>query len=370
MPTSDSSGVVMSKRAQQALRESEEKFSKAFKNSPDSICINRHIDGVYLEINDGFTSVTGYTMQEVIGRSSFPGDLDIWVNKEDRDRMVAGLKAHGEIVGLEAAFRMKTGQTRVGLMSARALELGGEACILSTTRDITERKQTEAALKASEAKYRELSNSVPMGIFEMDDRGTLTFANTTLYDWFGYTEVEFEAGINILDLADLQDRQLLKENLGRISSLQSSAPREYSLHRKTGGKIQVLALTKPILTHGHVQGFRGILLDLTEKKKMETVINNAARLESLGVLAGGIAHDFNNLLTGIFGYIDLARSVSRDGQAKEYLEETLTSMNRAKALTLQLLTFAKGGSPVRKITPLIPFIQETVQFALSGSNIS
>jgi nitrogen-specific signal transduction histidine kinase/CheY-like chemotaxis protein len=113
-----------------------------------------------------------------------------------------------------------------------------------------------------------------------------------------------------------------------------------------------------------------VLQDITERKRIEEELQRAQKLESLGVLAGGIAHDFNNLLAGIFGYIDLARNVSKDGQAKEYLETTLATMNRAKALTLQLLTFAKGGSPVQKITPLVPFLQDTAQFALSGSNIS
>ena len=113
-----------------------------------------------------------------------------------------------------------------------------------------------------------------------------------------------------------------------------------------------------------------VFRDITEKQKFMDAIQRTAKLDSLGILAGGIAHDFNNLLTGIFGYMDLARSVSKDAQINEYLEAMLTTMKRAKALTLQLLTFAKGGSPVQKITPLIPFIQETAQFALSGSNIS
>jgi signal transduction histidine kinase/CheY-like chemotaxis protein len=127
----------------------------------------------------------------------------------------------------------------------------------------------------------------------------------------------------------------------------------------------------PILdSEGVVMGTTGYARDITERKRMEEELQKAQRLDSLGVLAGGIAHDFNNLLTGIFGYIELARSVSKDAQAIAYLESTLGSMNRARALTLQLLTFAKGGAPVQKVVPLVPFIQEAVQFALSGSNIA
>jgi signal transduction histidine kinase len=127
----------------------------------------------------------------------------------------------------------------------------------------------------------------------------------------------------------------------------------------------------PILdTEGVVTGTTGYARHITERKRMEEELQKAQRLDSLGVLAGGIAHDFNNLLTGIFGYIELARSVSKDAQPIAYLESTLASMNRARSLTLQLLTFAKGGAPVQRVVPLAPFIQETTQFALSGSNIA
>jgi PAS domain S-box-containing protein len=123
-------------------------------------------------------------------------------------------------------------------------------------------------------------------------------------------------------------------------------------------------------TQGTVIGTTGYSRDITERKRMEEELQKAQKLDSLGILAGGIAHDFNNLLTGIYGYIELVRSVSKDEKAVEYLEETIATMARARALTQQLLTFAKGGAPVQRITPLLPLIQETVRFALSGSNVS
>jgi len=144
-------------------------------------------------------------------------------------------------------------------------------------------------------------------------------------------------------------------------------PNEYNALKKDGTVIQILIISRPLLTEEKPSGFRGIILDLTEKKKLEAVLQNTARLESLGILAGGIAHDFNNLLTGIFGYIDLANQESKDELVSRYLSNAFNTINRARALTLQLLTFAKGGAPVKKIAPLFPFIQEAVQFALSGS---
>jgi PAS domain-containing protein len=96
------------KESREKLRLSEEKFATAFRSSPDSININRLKDGVYLDINQGFTRMSGYTLEEVRGRSSEPGDLGIWVRQEDRDRLVAGLKKEGGVDGLEASSGART----------------------------------------------------------------------------------------------------------------------------------------------------------------------------------------------------------------------------------------------------------------------
>jgi PAS domain S-box-containing protein/putative nucleotidyltransferase with HDIG domain len=128
-----------------ALVLSEEKFSKAFQSSPDSININRLADGIYIETNSGFTELMGYTREEVIGKSSL--ELNIWADPADRARLVQGLRETREVNNMEARFRRKNGQVGVGLMSARLLEIVGETCILSITRDITERQMAETALR-------------------------------------------------------------------------------------------------------------------------------------------------------------------------------------------------------------------------------
>ena len=132
-------------RTEDALRESEEKFRKAFKTSPDSININRLLDGLFLEINEGFTALTGYTAEDVKGKTSL--EIDIWADPADRARLVQGLQEHGEVTNLEATFRMKNGQVRLGLMSARVIQVAGETCILSITRDVTELKRAEEEIR-------------------------------------------------------------------------------------------------------------------------------------------------------------------------------------------------------------------------------
>jgi PAS domain S-box-containing protein len=110
-----------------ALRQSEEKFRLAFNTSPGSINFNRLSDGVYIDINEGFTKLTGYTREDAIGKSSI--DLNIWYDPKDRQRLVNAIKSEGYIENLEARFRRKNGQIGVGLMSASVLRLNQEDVI-------------------------------------------------------------------------------------------------------------------------------------------------------------------------------------------------------------------------------------------------
>jgi len=113
-----------------------------------------------------------------------------------------------------------------------------------------------------------------------------------------------------------------------------------------------------------------VFRDMTEKQKLANAIQQSQKLASLGILAGGIAHDFNNILSGIFGFIELALGKNSEDKVSDYLARSLQAIDRARALTRQLMTFAKGDSPIRTVGNISPFIQETVLFALSGSAIS
>jgi two-component system, cell cycle sensor histidine kinase and response regulator CckA len=136
------------KQVEKALKESEERFRLTFRTSPDSINLNRVEDGTYIDINDGFTKIMGYTRADVIGKSSI--SLNIWKDAKDRQRLLEGLKKTGYVENLEAQFVGKDGAIRVGLMSARILPIAGENVILSITRDITERSKMEKQLQQAQ----------------------------------------------------------------------------------------------------------------------------------------------------------------------------------------------------------------------------
>ncbi|NMC72847.1 MAG: PAS domain S-box protein [Geobacteraceae bacterium] len=140
------------------LRQSEALFSSAFRSSPDSVNINRLEDGLYLDVNDGFCAMTGYRPEEVIGRTSL--ELNIWVNPEDRARLVREISRHGFVKNLEAEFRRKDGSVLTGQMSARSIEFGGERCIVNIVRDVTEQRRADERLRASLAEKTVLLKEV------------------------------------------------------------------------------------------------------------------------------------------------------------------------------------------------------------------
>ncbi len=127
------------------LRQSEEKFKNAFLTSPDSININRLVDGMYVSTNHGFTALTGYAEEEVVGKTSM--EINIWENPKDRDTLLEGLKRNGKVVNMHARFRMKDGTLKDALMSASITKINDVPHIISITRDISKRISMEKKLE-------------------------------------------------------------------------------------------------------------------------------------------------------------------------------------------------------------------------------
>lgn len=177
--------ITENKRAEQAVVESEELFRIAFFTSPDSININRLDDGRYVMINQGFSRITGYASEEVIGKTSL--ELSIWVDPSDREKLVQGLKRDGFVHNLEARYQMKDGRIRMGLMSATVIHLKGVPHILSITRDIEDLRSTQEALRLSERRYRTLYETMTQGVVYQDAAGIILSANPAAEKLLGLT---------------------------------------------------------------------------------------------------------------------------------------------------------------------------------------
>jgi PAS domain S-box-containing protein len=150
------------KRVQKALKESEDKYKIAFHNNRDSINITER-DGTYIDINEAFTNITGYTREDVIGRLS--QEVNIWAIPEDLQKLVAGLKQRGYVENLESKFRCKDGSIKTAIISANIIILNNEPNILIVSHDITERKQMEELILKSKKQYDDLVSNIPVGVY-------------------------------------------------------------------------------------------------------------------------------------------------------------------------------------------------------------
>jgi len=157
------------------LEESEEQFRTAFFMSPDSINIHRLEDGVFMDVNQTFTELTGYSREETIGKTY--EEINLWHDLNDRQRFIEGLEEKGQVENLEAEFVMKDGTVRYGYISAKIVQLKGEPHILSITRDWTSLAEARLALEESEWKFRSIVESSPMGmhLYQLDEDNRLIF---------------------------------------------------------------------------------------------------------------------------------------------------------------------------------------------------
>ncbi len=140
--------------------------------------------------------------------------------------------------------------------------------------------------------------------------------------------------------------------------------------RSDGKPVAIEVWSYPVRREGHLIGGVVTFLDVTERRRLESELLNMRKLESLGVLAGGIAHDFNNILTGILGNLSLAREqVEAGSELRELVDEAEQAAKRARALTQQLLTFSKGGAPVKQVLSVRAVVEEAATFALRGAAV-
>ncbi len=228
--------------------------------------------------------------------------------------------------------------------------------------EIDVRKQAVNALVASEARYRSIIDAFDGFIYICSADNRLEFVNERLRDRLGHD------GAGELCYKAIHGResvcpQCLNEKLfgGETLQWEMQSPKNSRWYFVTANAIRSAEGTA---------SKQAMIIDITDRRTMEEDLLKAKKLESVGLLAGGIAHDFNNLLVGILSNIELAKmKVINDSGAYERLTEAEQAAYRAKELTLQLLTFAKGGAPVKTVLAPGDLVREAVRLSLRGSNV-
>jgi PAS domain S-box-containing protein len=360
--------ITERKQMEEALRESEERYRTILEQMYD-VYYEVDLAGNFTFLNEATCRKLGYSHEEMIGKS-----YRFTVPKDDIDRLFAASKAvfnSGEpnkcyphsILRKDGSIVLA--ESYIGL---RRNEHGKIIGFRTVSRDVTARKQAEAALHDSEEKYRVVVENALEAILIAID-GMIIFTNNRTAVLTGYAQEELTSR-PFTEFIHPDDRDMvIDRHLRRMKG--EDFPNIYSFRIiAKAGNIKWVELSAVLITWEGRPATLNFLTDITDRRRLEEERQRVDKLESVGVLAGGIAHDFNNILTAILGNISLAGMEAAPGSdLQNSLEQAEKASLRAKALTKQLLTFSKGGAPVTELASLAELLKETARFALRGSRV-
>ncbi len=352
-------------------------------NMTEGIYLRRASDDSIVFTNPAFDKMFGYAPHELIGKHASIVNAFEEINPEEAARKV--MEMISETGRWQGEIRNKRkNDTEFWSFTSIALfehpEFG--AVLVSTHTDITSQKQTQDELQESYRRFERVVIDAPVPIMIHADDGEVLLLSNTWTDITGYTLTDiptvkawaskaYGAQVETASEETALEETLLEDVAASHGTEDARMRGDYVLATKSGHQV-TWAFSSA--TMGGLPDGRGLVMsmasDITERKRVADELQKIEKLESIGIFAGGIAHDLNNFLTSIVSSIELAIICDDLVEKNEVLATAEKETLKIKGLTQQLITFAKGGSPVKGVSNLRSLITDSVSFALAGSNIS
>ena len=361
----DNMSLTLSER-EKSLRETEERFRILSEAAFEAIAI--HEGGVLISANDQYFKMFGYDPDEAIGKQM----MSMTIAPEAIDFATKQI-ATDSLEPYESIGVRKDGTRFPMEVRGRKMDYKGRIVRFGAIVDITERKQSEEALRSSENKYRTLTEQMPDLIWHKDINNVYVSCNRSYAEAVGLT-VDTIAGHRDEDFYPPElVAKYLADDQYIIATGQPLKMEE--MWRETRGNRWLHTSKAPLLDKsGNCIGTIGIAHDITERKQveaerkhMELQLFQSQKMEAIGTLAGGIAHDFNNILSVIIGYAELARDKNQKENKEKYLQETLNGAQRAKNLVKQILTFSRQEDHTeKKPLDIKVLLKEAIKFLRSS----
>jgi len=329
------------------LAKAEEKFSKAFRLSPNAITLTRISDGRHIEVNESFCRMMGYSHEEIIGKTAV--DLNFWASLGERERMIQTLQNKTAIHNYELQFRNKSGQERTALLSIETIDIDGEACFLSISSDISDRQKAETALREAEEKYRNIYENALSGIFQITPDGKYLSANPALAKLYGYEStaelVAAQPNFKNQLYVNPQRRQQfmsLMDLYGILSNFESQ------IYKKDGSIIWVSENARVVCDEEeNPLYYEGFIKDITANKEAEIQMQEAkeaaeAANKAKSTFLANMSHELRSPLNAVLGFAQVmirSKTLSQDNQ--ENVGIILRSGEHLLSLINQVLDLSK-----------------------------
>ncbi len=357
------------------LQRSENRYRAIYNAPSDAIFIHNGETGEILDVNQTMLDLYGYTKEEALKLTAETASSNVvpFTPQEALQKMHAAIAIGPQLFEWHA--RKKDGSlfwVEVALKSARFY---GNHVVIAVVRDISDRKKAERALAEEKERLTITLRSIGDGVITTDTEGRVVLINKAAENLTGWLQDE-ALGKPLGEIFDIINEKSGKkcenpaEKVLATGNIIELANHTVLIHRN-GQRRHIADSGAPIRDQeSRIIGVVLVFRDVTEKIHFAAEMLKAKKLESIGVLAGGIAHDFNNILAAILGNINLAKLQVKNTNTAHLLDQAEKASLRAKNLTQQLLTFARGGAPLRQPTSISEIIRESATFVLRGSNVS
>ncbi len=356
-------------KAKVALGESERRYRGLFEGIPLGLYRSTP-EGQFLDVNPALLAMLGLKNKDEAYKTN---SIVFYTSIEDREKWLKILTEDGIVRSFDTQLRRKDGKIIWARINCSAVYDGKGKIVYieGSIEDVTTRRQIEAALAAEKERLGVTLRSIGDGVITTNLEGKITLINEVAEKLTGWTGTPpLGEPIQQIFIARDNSREGLYNPTSEVLETAKPVIREKGvvLISRGGEKRQIAISAAPLKDdQDHLMGTVLVFRDVSKLFELEEELYKARKLESLGILAGGIAHDFNNILTAIIGNVSLAKvACSKDKKLLTQLDNAENAAERAKSLTLQLLTFAKGGSPVKKAASISEIIKETADFTIRG----
>ena len=358
------------------LEENKNYLQSIFDAPSEAVFIHDAETGAILDVNQAMLEMYGITYEEALQSNIDSFSIGEYpYNQEEAEKKIQ-LAANDRPQSFEWLAKRKNGQPFWAEISLKMTTFGDKFYVIAVVRNVDAKKKAEQVLAAEQERLAVTLRCIGDGVITTDTKGKIILLNKVAEELTGWSNEDAQGRqssevFNIInEITGKKCKNPIEKVLEQSQTIGMS--HHIALITKDGLQKSIADSGAPIRDSNRtIIGVVLVFRDITNEKKMEQELLKIRKLESVGVLAGGIAHDFNNLLSAIIGNIELAlHLVGEHHKISPLLDNAQKASSRAAKLTQQLLTFSKGGEPVKETTSLPQLIRDSADFVLRGSPVS